>query len=690
MHVPWDSEEQLQSVIENLTEGLVICDLNGQVLQCNKAALELHGFVSSKDWALNAAAFTKIFELSELDGAVVSLEQWPLARVIQGETLTNVVVRVRKIDGDWNRIFNYGGAIVRDADGRSLAFVTMSDITERTKAEEGCRLLASIVQSSEDAIIGKTLDGIITSWNKGAETIYGYSAKEAVKNSITMLALQEDSTEIPAILEKLKRGDSLDHFETMRIAKDGRRIWVSLTISPIRDPSGRVVGASTIARDITKRKKAEEEQHASELRYRRLFESARDGILILNGDSGKIVDVNPYLIELLRYPREEILGKELWQIGTVEDISKAKALLVELQERDFVRYEDLPLESSEGTVTQVEVVANAYLEGEKRVIQCNIRDITKRKLAEDVLKVTNSQLENTLVDLKAKTSELTAMTQQLWQASKLSTMGELTASIAHELNNPLATISLRIEMLASSLAPDEEKSHSLKIIVGEVERMAKLIGRLLRFSHHNDQEFLPLNIRDEMEGSLELVEYHLRARKIRIRREFDETLPTIQADPEQLRQVFLNVLSNASDAMPQGGTLVTRIRSVDSENGSKGVRIEVIDSGVGITPDDLGRIWEPFFTTKPEGKGTGLGLAITRRATEAHQGTISIASDSGKSTTVTIFLPAIHTPKAEPGRSNSSAWKGGINSKTVTPVALAKKVREVIDSNGNNGSTGLR
>jgi light-regulated signal transduction histidine kinase (bacteriophytochrome) len=129
---------------------------------------------------------------------------------------------------------------------------------------------------------------------------------------------------------------------------------------------------------------------------------------------------------------------------------------------------------------------------------------------------------------------------------------------------------------------------------------------------------------------------------------------------------------------------------VDSENGSKGVRIEVIDSGVGITPDDLGRIWEPFFTTKPEGKGTGLGLAITRRATEAHQGTISIASDSGKSTTVTIFLPAIHTPKAEPGRSNSSAWKGGINSKTVTPVALAKKVREVIDSNGNNGSTGLR
>jgi PAS domain S-box-containing protein len=654
MHMPWDSKQQLQSVMENLTEGLVICDLNGQVLQCNKAALELHGFGSSEECAFNLAEFTKIFQLSELDGAVVAFEQWPLPRIIKGETLTDVEMRVRRIDGDWNRVFNYGGAIVRESAGRSVAFVTVTDITERKNAEEGCRLLASIVHSSEDAIIGKTLDGIITSWNQGAESIYGYAAEEAVGNSIVMLAPPEDAAAIATILEKLRRGDSLDHFETMRIAKDGRRIWVSLTISPIRDPSGRVVGASTIARDITRRKQAEQEQQASELRYRRLFESARDGILILKGDSGKIVDVNPYLIELLRYSREELIGKELWQIGRVEDISKSKAALVELQARDFVRYQDLPLESSEGTVTQVEVVANGYLEGDKRVIQCNIRDITKRRLAEDVLKDTNYRLEHTLVDLKAKTADLTAMTQQLWQASKLATMGELAASIAHELNNPLATISLRIELLANSLSNDEEKSHLIKIIAGEVERMAKLIGRLLRFSHHHEHEFVPLNLRDEIENSLELVEYHLRARKIQVEREFDDNLPTIQADPEQLRQIFLNLLTNASDAMPQGGTLVTRLRSVDSDNGGRGIRIELSDSGLGITPADLERIWEPFFTTKPEGKGTGLGLSISRRAIEAHHGTISIGSDSGKGTTVRIFLPAIHGAKAESALSASS------------------------------------
>ena len=241
-------------------------------------------------------------------------------------------------------------------------------------------------------------------------------------------------------------------------------------------------GASTVARDISKSKRAEQEQHASELRYRRFFESAQDGILILDGNSGQIIDVNPYLIELLRYPKEELLGKELWQVGTFKDISASKAAFVEMQARDFVRYEDLPLKSSEGIITHVEVVANGYLEGASRVVQCNIRDISKRRLAEQVLKEANRHLEQTLAELKAKTSDLTAMTQQLWQASKLTTMGDLAASIAHELNNPLTTVSLRIESLAGDLSNDEEKSHTLKIIADEVDRMGKLIGHLLQFS----------------------------------------------------------------------------------------------------------------------------------------------------------------------------------------------------------------
>lgn len=381
----------------------------------------------------------------------------------------------------------------------------------------------------------------------------------------------------------------------------------------------------------------QEALQASELRYRRLFESTKDGILILDAVSGQIIDVNPFLVELLGYSQEELKGKELWEIGVFKDIVASKSAYAELQQRGYIRYENLPLETRGGLVRQVEFVSNSYLAGETRVIQCNIRDITERKLAEEALKKT----------AQAKTSDLAAMTQQLWQASKLATMGELAASIAHELNNPLATISLRIESLASDFANDERKSHALEIIAGEVERMGKLIGSLLQFSRHGHQQMSTLDIRQEIENSLALIEYHLYDRKIEVVREFDATLPTIEADRQQLCQVFLNLLTNASDAMPQGGTLITRARSVELESGVRGVRVELTDSGPGIAAGDLEKLWEPFFTTKPEGKGTGLGLAICRRAIEANHGTISIESHSGKGTTVTIFLPATDGPKQE-------------------------------------------
>jgi PAS domain S-box-containing protein len=375
---------------------------------------------------------------------------------------------------------------------------------------------------------------------------------------------------------------------------------------------------------------AHEALQTSELRYRRLFEAAKDGILILDAASGQIIDVNPFIADLLGYSKDELIGKQLWEIGAFQDVLGSKAAFVELQERGYIRYENLPLESRSGIVRQVEFVSNSYLAGTTRVIQCNIRDITERKLAEKTLKKT----------MQTKTSDLAAMTQQLWQASKLATMGELAASIAHELNNPLATISLRVDSLARALANDERKSHMLEIIAGEVERMGKLIGRLLQFSRHSHQQISTLDIRKEIENSLELFEYHLRARKIEVVREFDAILPAIHADAQQLCQIFLNLLTNATDAMPQGGTLVTRVTSVKRESGISGVRIELTDSGPGITPANLQKIWEPFFTTKPEGKGTGLGLAISRRAIEANHGTISIVSQLGIGTTVTIFLPA--------------------------------------------------
>jgi PAS domain S-box-containing protein len=389
--------------------------------------------------------------------------------------------------------------------------------------------------------------------------------------------------------------------------------------------------------DVAERKLAEEALQSSEIHYRRLFESAKDGILVLDADTGQIVDVNPYLIEMLGFSKEELAGKELWEIGPFKDIVASKRAFAELQQRGYIRYENLPLESREGLVRQVEFVSNSYLAGESRVIQCSIRDITERKLAE----------EGALAELQTKTHELASMTQQLWQASKLATMGELAASVAHELNNPLATITLHAEVVAGQLAADDPHRRSLQVIEQEVERMTTLVSNLLVFSRRSHQTST-INIAEELQNSLAFINYHLLSHRINVATDFANDLPSVQADRQQLLQVFLNLLTNASDAMPEGGTLTVRASHGGLENSAPAVVIEFLDTGKGVAPEDLPKLWEPFFTTKPEGKGTGLGLPICRRTVEEHGGTVDIESLPGKGTTVRIILPANDT---ETGKS---------------------------------------
>jgi PAS domain S-box-containing protein len=492
----------------------------------------------------------------------------------------------------------------------------------------------------------------------------------------------------------------------------------------------------------------EESLRESETRYRRLFEAARDGILILNASTLKITDVNPFMTELLGYSRAEFLGKELWEIGFFSDKEASQTTFRALQETGYIRYADLPLQTKEGKPWEVEFVSNVYEQDTHQVIQCNIRDITERKLTEEArdrlaaivessddaifsktfegmvtswnagaermygytaaeaigrhisfitppesadelasilvnlqrggriehLETVRVRKDGTIIHvsvsispiigiegrligasaiarditerkraeaaMRAKIEELSAMTQQFWQASKLATMGELAASIAHELNNPLATISLRTESLLGQFPDGDPKRRALKIIGQEVERMGNLVGNLLNFSRRNHQQISTIDVYKEIESTLNFIEHYLRSRQINIVREFADDLPTLHADRQQLRQVFLNLLTNASDAMTEGGTLTLRVSAGHTEHGAGAIVIEFADTGAGIKPEDLSKVWEPFYTTKGEGKGTGLGLAICRRIVEEHKGMINIESEVGQGTTVRITLPA--------------------------------------------------
>jgi PAS domain S-box-containing protein len=403
--------------------------------------------------------------------------------------------------------------------------------------------------------------------------------------------------------------------------------------------------------DITERKRAEEALVASETRYRRLFEAAKDGILILDAETGMVVDVNPFLVELLGFPREQLLEKKVWDLGSLKDIIANQDAFLGLQQQGYVRYEDLPLETAEGRRVDVEFVSNVYRVNHESVIQCNIRDITERKRAEEAL--------------RAKDEQLREMTQQLWQTAKLATMGELAASIAHELNNPLQTVGLRLESVASRLADDERGQRDLAVVEQELDRMANLVDNLLQFSRPKPQSISTLELGEEIDRTLELVHYHLRKRSIEVVKDLDLRTPAVHADREQLRQVLLNLFTNASDAMPEGGTLSIRVgvwecgrvgevrtpKHPDTQTPTQ-VVLDVSDTGVGIPPENLAKVMEPFFTTKPAGQGTGLGLPICRRLVEAHGGTLEVESEVGKGTTVRVTLPV---ESAANGRSLTEA-----------------------------------
>ncbi len=258
----------------------------------------------------------------------------------------------------------------------------------RTKraAERAAAHLAAVVESSNDAIISLDLKYEIASWNPSAERLYGWAAAEAIGQPISLLVPPDKADELTGLLRRLMAGTEIEQFETVRLCRDGSRIDVSLTISPIRNAAGEIVGVSKITHDIRERKWAKETLTASEIRYRRLFEAAQDGILIVDPVSRQIIDANPFLTKLLGYSREELIGKELWEIGLFRDIGANKEAFQALQKIGYVRYDNYPLEGKDGKQIEVEFVSNTYDVGNARVIQCNIRDTTQKKRAEDALR----------------------------------------------------------------------------------------------------------------------------------------------------------------------------------------------------------------------------------------------------------------------------------------------------------------
>jgi PAS domain S-box-containing protein len=405
--------------------------------------------------------------------------------------------------------------------------------------------------------------------------------------------------------------------------------------------------------DVTDRNLAEEALRDSETRYRRLFESAKDGILILDAQTLKIIDSNPFMTCLLGYSRGELLGKELWEIGLFKDQAASQAAYRELQQIGYIRYDHLPLKSSTGESIEVEFVSNVYPEGHQKVVQCNIRDISQRRY-----------LERQMVEHAAALADLDHRKD------------EFLATLGHELRNPLAPLLSAVQLLQIQKVQNSAQRKAQVIIERQVEQLTHLVDDLLDVSRTITGRIQLRREHITVSGVVERAVETVRPLIDQHQHELTVSLPLVpiwlNADAARLEQVVTNLLTNAAKYTIDHGHIWL---SVNQERDEAVLRVR--DTGLGITPAFLPHVFELFTQSersfdRSKG-GLGIGLALVKRLVEMHDGTIEVSSILGEGTEFVVRLvadqPLALCPNTEPSPGGSA-----------DPIAAALRVL-IVDDN---------
>ena len=354
-----------------------------------------------------------------------------------------------------------------------------------------------------------------------------------------------------------------------------------------------------------------EKLQASETRFRRLFETAQDGILILDAGTGKIVEVNKFLIDMLGYSRKEFLDKKLWEIGAFLDTDKAKDAFKTLQTKKYILYEDLPIQTKDSHLMNVEFVSNVYKIGREKVIQCNIRDITERKKAEKMLD-----------DVSKRKSAF-------------------VANVSHEFKNPLAIIKEGLAMVIEKLFGEinVKQKNVLETAKNNIERLIRLTTDLLDISRI-EAGVVKLK-REKIEIGLLIDEIvannntEISKKQLNVKKDIPEDIGLLWADKDKVTEVIVNILSNAIKYTPSGGKIAIKLLGTENE-----MRFEISDTGMGIAKEDIYKLFDRFERISAERQeGTGLGLSIAKEIIELHKGKIGVESEHGKGSRFTFILP---------------------------------------------------
>jgi PAS domain S-box-containing protein len=498
-----------------------------------------------------------------------------------------------------------------------FAMLRRQAASEREQHGERERLFSAVVESSHDAIILLALDGTITSWNKAAERLSGFTAAEAIGKNIDIVNPPEMREQPRQLLDRIAHGEAIAHHDTVRMRKDGSRLDISLVLSPILSSTGEVVGASAIARDISERKRAEQALNQQIEERRRIFETSQDLILVTD-TKGSFVQVSPSSMTILGHQPTEMIGHTAVEFIHPDDLESTRnEMRLARRGRQMRNFETRYAHKDGRWVTLTwmgtwsEPVRRHFFVG---------RDLTEKQAAE----------------------------AQFRQAQKMEAVGQLTGGIAHDFNNILTVITGTIGILAEAVADRPELEAIARMIDEAAERGGQLTKHLLAFARKQPLQPREVDVTNLVLETVKLLRptlgEHIQIEPLLA----DDTWPAL-VDPNQLTTAILNLALNARDAMPSGGSLAIETKNTYLDEAYAEMNIEVTagsyvmiavsDTGGGIAPKNLERVFDPFFTTKEVGKGTGLGLSMVYGLIKQSGGHIKIYSEEGHGTSVKMYLP---------------------------------------------------
>lgn len=682
--------EQLRVTLASIGDGVIVTDSHGVVTFLNPVAEQLTGWLLGDAMGQPMSAVFPIISEVTREPA-----EDPVMKVLRDKTVVLLANHTALIARDGSEIpIEDSAAPILGVHGEiSGVVLVFRDVTEARRSLETRLYLASIVESSDDAIIGKTLDGHIASWNKGAERLYGYTAAEAVGKPLSLLVPGDRVHELTDLMDSALKGQRLEHYETVRLRKDGSEVTVSLTISPVLDGDGKLVGVSKIARDISSRKKAEELQAKHNERFRLLWESAS---VLLTSETpedvlqGLFARIAPHL-ELDTYFNYVVTeGQEWLRLASYAGVRADEMEEYTVLEPGTRISGQVAFTRQSAVFTHIQSSLDSRCQGARK-LGLNFC-ICHPLLAEDrVLGTlafgsrTRSSLDpgeleflHTLAQHVAACYERFRLMEQLRDADRRK--DHFLATLAHELRNPLAPLRNGLEVIKLAHIESDSVRKAQAVMDRQLGHMVRLIDDLLDMSRISQGKIVlqkqRISVSDVVHAAIETsrpsIERHGHTLSVNLPA---ETL-WLEVDPTRMGQVLSNLLNNASKFTPHGGKIWVTAHPLGEE-----VELRVGDSGVGIPANMLHQVFDVFTQVdraidRSEG-GLGIGLSLVKGLVELHGGRVEVASEGeGKGSEFVIGMPLV----LEDGQSSP------LDSSAPTAVTASLRIL-VVDDNRDSVMT---